>query len=164
MRSRSKNRATRRKGNNGTNNRRETWLQRETNRKPPRTIAVRRQPLRRQRKRRKPPSHREHRRSPRPHRGNGYLPHKRTRKPLQGIGALLQNLHNHPRQRLNVPQMPSRNAPGMGGEMLLLPLRVSSRASPAIIIRFCRLSIPRAVVLYYLVDAEFLVCLGVNAD
>ena len=122
MRSRSQNSAASSQSHNGTLHSRKTWLQRKTNRRPTWPVTIRSQPLCRQRKRPQPRCHRKHRRSPIPNRRNGYLAHQRTPKQSQNIGALLQNLHNHPPNGLNVPQMPNRYAKRMGRKMLLLPI------------------------------------------
>ena len=119
MRSRSKNSPASSKGNNGKIHLGKTRLKRKTNRRPPRCIAIRRQQVRWTRKRQ--PHHNRGHRSSSPNRPNGHSPHKTTRQQNRPPQTLLPNMHSHPRKRLNVHTLPKRNAPSMGGKMLLLP-------------------------------------------
>ncbi len=123
MRSRSENSPTSRQSNHGTQNSPKTRLQRKTNRQPSRPLTIRSQPLCRQRERTQPRIHRKHPRGPHLNRWDGCITDKRTRWQNQGTRTLLQNLHRHPGERLNVPQMPARNARRMGRKVLLLPLK-----------------------------------------
>ena len=118
MRSGRKNSSACSKGNNGKIHCGKTWIKRETNRGPPRSITIGSQQVHRKRKR-QPPNNREHRNNS-ANRPNDYSPHEKAQQQIRNLKTLLPNMHRHTAKRFNVCCLQKRNATRMGGKMLFL--------------------------------------------
>ena len=128
MRSGSENSFARNKSPLSKDHRRKAWNERKTSCRDSRLIPIRNKQIRHKRQG-KYHNNRKRSRSANTHRPDGSLSHAQTRSKDGNFEALLPNLQNNPRKRVNVSALSEERVQNLDRNMHFLPFNLTSRAN-----------------------------------